>query len=184
MRVRDLINRAYMQVGDTSQETYTPYQFLEFYNEGNQLLNTLMGKYCPSLGVTTYEDRGIGQIFLPNQCVAIRKVTADGQEVSGYHVLNLQTVKFKADKEQAISVDYVPSAEYKKFDDNSNYPAELETLLVDYMVARIMNIDVSGITGSMTEILRSLNNSSDSESGYVLSKGYWDYDSTRIDYTD
>ena len=53
MRVRDLINRAYMQVGDTSQETYTPYQFLEFYNEGNQLLNTLMGKYCPSLGVTT-----------------------------------------------------------------------------------------------------------------------------------
>lgn len=184
MRVRDLINRAYMQVGDTSQETYTPYQFLEFYNEGNQLLNTLMGKYCPSLGVTTYEDRGVGQIFLPNQCVTIKKVTADGQEVSGYQVLNLQDIRFKADKEQAISVDYVPSAEYKKFDNNSNYPAELETLLVDYMVARIMNIDVSGITGSMIEILRSLNNSSDSESGYVLSKGYWDYDSTRIDYTD
>ena len=93
-------------------------------------------------------------------------------------------MKFKADKEQAISVDYVPSAEYKKFDDNSNYPAELETLLVDYMVARIMNIDVSGITGSMIEALRSLNNSSDSESGYVLSKGYWDYDSTRTDYAD
>ena len=47
-----------------------------------------------------------------------------------------------------------------------------------------MNIDVSGITGSMIEALRSLNNSSDSESGYVLSKGYWDYDSTRTDYAD
>lgn len=184
MKVRQLINRAYMQVGDTSQETYTPYQFLEFYNEGNQLLNTLMGKYCPNLSTVTHEGRGTGEIVLPGQCVSIRSVTADGQEVSGYHVLNLQTVKFKADKEQDISVNYVKSAEYKKFDDNSEYPAELETLLVDYMVARIMNIDVSGITGSMIEALRSLNNSSDSESGYVLSKGYWDYDSTRTDYAD
>lgn len=184
MKVRQLINRAYMQVGDTSQETYTPYQFLEFYNEGNQLLNTLMGKYCPNLGTVTHKDRGTGEIVLPSQCVSIRSVTADGQEVSGYHVLNLQTVKFKADKEQDISVDYVRSAEYKKFDDNSEYPAELETLLIDYIVARIMNIDVSGITGSMIEALRSLNNSSDSESGYVLSKGYWDYDSTRTDYAD
>ena len=37
MTVRDLIDRAYMQVGDTSQVNYTPYQFLEFYNEGNHI---------------------------------------------------------------------------------------------------------------------------------------------------
>lgn len=42
MTVRDLIDRAYMQVGDTSQVNYTPYQFLEFYNEGNHILHFIL----------------------------------------------------------------------------------------------------------------------------------------------
>lgn len=47
MTITQLINRAYMQVGDTSKVNYTPYQFLEYYNEGNQLLCHLIEKYLP-----------------------------------------------------------------------------------------------------------------------------------------
>ena len=49
MTVRDLINRAYMQVGDTSQVNYTPYQFLEFYNEGDHILHKLIARYIPDI---------------------------------------------------------------------------------------------------------------------------------------
>nr|DAX57788.1 MAG TPA: hypothetical protein [Caudoviricetes sp.] len=33
MNVKQLINRAFMQIGDTSQEQYTPYYLLEYYSE-------------------------------------------------------------------------------------------------------------------------------------------------------
>ena len=49
MTVKDLINRAYMQVGDTSQVNYTPYQFLEFYNEGNHILHKIVLRYIPDI---------------------------------------------------------------------------------------------------------------------------------------
>lgn len=47
MTIEQLINKAYIQVGDTSHVNYTPYQFLEYYNEGNQLLGHLINKYFP-----------------------------------------------------------------------------------------------------------------------------------------
>lgn len=61
MEVRQIINRAFMQIGDTLQESYTPYLLLEYYNEGNHLLNALIGKYCPSLATETYESTGTGR---------------------------------------------------------------------------------------------------------------------------
>lgn len=103
-----------MQIGDTSQETYTPYQLLEYYNEGNHLLNALISQYCPSLATATHEDNGTGRIVLPFQCIGVLKVQADDAEVQGYHVLNLQTVVFDADHEQKITVDYIKTAGYKR----------------------------------------------------------------------
>ena len=86
-----------MQIGDTSQEQYTPYYLLEYYNEGNHLLNALIGQYCPSLATGTFEGTGRGRITLPFQCISILNVKADDTEVQGYQVLNLQTVVFDAD---------------------------------------------------------------------------------------
>ena len=172
-----------MQVGDTLQETYTPYQFLEYYNEGMHLLNALMGQYCPSLVTETFEDTGKGRIVLPSQCINVLKVTAEGEEVGGFHVLNLQTVVFDAEEEQTISVDYVKSVGYKQFDDDSELPAELESLLVDYMVYRIMNVDITGLRLTMIDALQTLNDGLNGDSRYTLAKGYYDYECKRIDYS-
>ena len=111
------------------------------------------------------------------------KVTADNKEVEGYHVLNLQKVVFDADSEQTISVDFIKTAGYKKLSDETDLPAELETLLVDYIVSRVMNIDISGVSSNMISALQTLNDSLGDANGYVITKGYWDYDCTRTDYT-
>lgn len=182
MNVKQIVNRAFMQIGDTSQETYTPYQLLEYYNEGNHLLNALISQYCPSLATATYEDRGTGRIVLPFQCIGVLKVKADDAEVQGYHVLNLQTVVFDADHEQKITVDYIKTAGYKGLDDESGLPAELETLLVDYIVYRIMNMDITGITGNMVSALQSINNGLGNNES-VIAEGYWNYGCKRTDYS-
>nr|DAU74297.1 MAG TPA: hypothetical protein [Caudoviricetes sp.] len=182
MNVKQIVNRAFMQIGDTPQETYTPYQLLEYYNEGNHLLNALIGQYCPSLATATYEDRGTGRIVLPFQCIGVLKVKADDAEVQGYHVLNLQTVVFDADHEQKITVDYIKTAGYKTLDDESGLPAELETLLVDYIVYRIMNMDITGITGNMVSALQSINNGLGNNES-VIAEGYWNYGCKRTDYS-
>lgn len=183
MEVRQIINRAFMQIGDTLQESYTPYLLLEYYNEGNHLLNALISKYCPSLATETYESTGTGSVVLPSKCISVLKATADNKEVEGYHVLNLQKVVFDADTEQTISVDFIKTAGYKKLNDETDLPAELETLLVDYIVSRVMNIDISGVSSNMISALQTLNDSLGDANGYVITKGYWDYDCTRTDYT-
>ena len=182
MNVKQIVNRAFMQIGDTSQEQYTPYQLLEYYNEGNHLLNALISQYCPSLATATYEDRGTGRIVLPFQCIGVLKVQADNAEVQGYHVLNLQTIVFDADHEQKITVDYIKTAGYKKLDDESGLPSELETLLVDYIVYRVMNMDITGITANMVNALQSINEGLGNNES-VIAEGYWSYGCKRIDYS-
>lgn len=184
MNVRQLINRAFMQIGDTLQEKYTPYQLLEYYNVGNQILNGLIARLFPDLRTISYTARGRGRIQLPEQAVTIRGVKADNKEVSGYQSLNMQTIVFDAEDEQDISVDYVKTAGYKQFTDDSDYPAELESLLVDYIVTRVMDGDLSGVVANMTSILQSLADGASDSNGYVLAKGYFDYDNPRIDYSD
>lgn len=180
MNIKQIVNRAFMQIGDTPQEQYTPYHLLEYYNEGNHLLNALISQYCPSLATATYEDRGTGRIVLPFQCIGVLKVKADDAEVQGYHVLNLQTVVFDADHEQKITVDYIKTAGYKTLDDESGLPAELETLLVDYVVYRVMNMDITGITGNMVSALQSINNGLGNNES-VIAEGYWNYGCKRAD---
>ena len=170
-----------MQIGDTSQEQYTPYYLLEYYNEGNHLLNALIGQYCPSLARGTFEGKGRGRLVLPFQCISILNVKADDADVQGYQVLNLQTVVFDADKEQKITVDYIKTAGYKMLEDDSGLPAELETLLVDYIVYRVMNLDISGISANMISALQSINNGLGNNDS-VIAEGYWNYGSKRIDY--
>ena len=171
-----------MQIGDTSQEQYTPYYLLEYYNEGNHLLNALIGQYCPSLARGTFEGKGRGRIVLPFQCISILNVKADDADVQGYHVLNLQTVVFDADHEQKITVDYIKTAGYKTLDDESGLPAELETLLVDYIVYRVMNMDITGITSNMVNALQTIN-SGLGENDCIIAEGYWDYGCKRTDYS-
>lgn len=183
MIVRRLIDRAYMQVGDTMQVNYTPYQFLEFYNEGNQLLNSLIARYAPSMNMSTYTAIVKGRIELPEKAIGISRVLVNDKEIEGYHVLGLQTILFDSDIEKSVTVDYMKSAGYAKLADESGYVPELESLLVDYMVTRAMNGDVTGIASNMTSVCSALGSQTGSDD-VVIAKGYWDYDRTRIDYSD
>ena len=89
----------------------------------------------------THEDNGTGRITPSGQCISVLNVKADDADVQAYHsVLNLQTIVFDANQEQKITVDYIMTAGYKKLEDESGLPAELETLLVDYIVYRVMNL--------------------------------------------
>ena len=155
MIIKDLINRAYMQVGDTSQVNYTPYQFLEFYNEGNHILHKIVLRYIPD----------------------ILRVTETG-------VPNRPTIALSSFALQIVSVKdmYGHSADYKEMDDESGYPAEIESLLVNYMVARILKADLSFVSG-WEDMISEMARQMDDESGFVA-RGYWPYDCRRIDYDD
>ena len=67
-------------------------------------------------------------------------------------------------------------------EDDSGLPAELETLLVDYIVYRVMNLDISGISANMVSALQSINNGLGNNDS-VIAEGYWNYGSKRIDYS-
>ena len=168
MTVRDLIDRAYMQVGDTSQVNYTPYQFLEFYNEGNHILHRLVARYIPDI-VSKTES---GHQLRPD--VALSKMAL--------RILSVKDVKAKDKNQRGLTVVYIPSADYKDMDNNSGYPPEIESMLVNYMVARILKADLSFVSNwenEVSEIARQM----DDEGGFIA-RGYWPYDSRRIDYDD
>lgn len=82
--------------------------------------------------------------------------------------------------QRGLTVVYIPSADYKEIDDESGYPAEIESLLVNYMVARILKADLSFVSGwedTISEMARQM----DDESGFIA-RGYWPYDCRRTDY--
>ena len=183
MIIRQLIDRVYMQVGDTLQVSYTPYQFLEFYNEGNQLLNSLIARYAPSMNMSTYTAIVKGRIELPEKAIRISRILVNDKEIEGYHVLGLQTILFDSNIEKSVTVEYTKSDGYAKLADESGYVPELESLLVGYMVTRAMNGDVTGIASNMASVCSALGSQTGSDD-VVIAKGYWDYDRTRIDYSD
>lgn len=182
MVIKELLNRAYMQIDDTGHETYTPYKLLEYYNEGNHLLNHMLASVYPSYIKRSYVATGIGQVNLPSHCIAILKVMADGQEIEDYTVSQLQSVAFSSESEQTIEVEYVPTVDYMTLDDESGYIAEIETMLVDYIVYRVMQMDVSGLTAMWRNQLTELANQSGGNTGYVETRGYYEYGRIRTDY--
>jgi len=124
MTIKQLINRAYMQVGDTSHVNYTPFQFLEYYNEGNQLLCHLITKYMP---------------------------------------------------------DEAVDDSYKEIDDESGWDNFEETMLVNYMVTRILNLDMAALLQEWENWIAEKSRS-EGGSNVVIARGYWDYDGERTDY--
>lgn len=124
MTIKQLINRAYMQVGDTSHVNYTPFQFLEYYNEGNQLLCHLITKYMP---------------------------------------------------------DEAVDDSYKEIDDESGWDNFEETMLVHYMVTRILNLDMAALLQEWENWIAEKSRS-EGGSNVVIARGYWDYDGERTDY--
>lgn len=124
MTIKQLINRAYMQVGDTSHVNYTPFQFLEYYNEGNQLLCHLITKYMP---------------------------------------------------------DEAVDDSYKEIDDESGWDNFEETMLVNYMVTRILNLDMAALLQEWENWIAEKARS-EGCSNVVIARGYWDYDGERTDY--
>lgn len=183
MTVRDLIDRAYMQVGDTSQVNYTPYQFLEFYNEGNHILHKLIARYIQDMVSKTESGHQLRpDVALSKMALRILSVKdAKGKNID-YDLTAHQLVTAKDKNQRGLTVIYIPSADYKEMDDNSGYPAEIESLLVNYMVARILKADLSFVSGwedTISEIARQM----EDENGFVA-RGYWTYDCRRTDYDD
>lgn len=183
MTVRDLIDRAYMQVGDTSQVNYTPYQFLEFYNEGNHILHRLVAQYIPDIvSKTESGHQPRPDVALSKMALRILSVKdARGNDID-YDLTAHQLVTAKDKNQRGLTVVYIPSADYKDMSDKSGYPSEMESMLVNYMVARILKADLSFVSGwedTISEMARQM----DDESGFIA-RGYWPYDSRRTDYDD
>lgn len=183
MIVRDLIDRAYMQVGDTSQVNYTPYQFLEFYNEGNHILHRLVARYIPDIVSKTESGHQLRpDVALSKMALRILSVKDERGNDIDYDLTAHQLVTAKDKKQRGLTVVYIPSADYKDMSDKSGYPAEIESLLVNYMVARILKADLSFVSGwedTISEMARQM----DDEGGFIA-RGYWPYDSRRTDYDD
>ncbi len=182
MTVNDLVNRAYMQVGDTSQVNFTPYQFLEFYNEGNHILHRIVAKYLPSYIKKTETQTVNKSITLTEYFNKILRVLLNGELTDDYTIDGNTTIIFPDDKEKETTVEYIASAGYKELDDESGYPAEIESMLVNYMVARILKADLSFVSGwesEVSEMARQLDTD-----GSIVTRGYWPYDSRQSDYDD
>lgn len=190
MKIKQLINRAYMQVGDTSHVNYTPYEFLEYYNEGNHILHWLISKYIPKMIsnketiVTNEQDictkKPINRVI----SLMVGKETTDAY-THGYEANTLH-IDENIKPDTIVTIEYVPTAGYKQLNDESGYPAEVESMLVHYMVTKILKGDISFI-GNWEDIIADMGNNYDgSGTGGMafIGRGYWDNDSSRTDYTD
>ena len=109
MTVRDLIDRAYMQVGDTSQVNYTPYQFLEFYNEGNHILHRLVARYIPDIVSKTESGHQLRpDVALSKMALRILSVKdARGNDID-YDLTAHQLVTAKDKTQRGLTVIYIP----------------------------------------------------------------------------
>lgn len=184
MNVKQLTHRASMQLGDTNQFKFTPYLLVEYYNEGLERLNVLIAKYMPSYNEKEFVANGVGAIELPEQAVAINKVTNDGKEIDKFNVKAMKSISFDADKESKIAVTYIPTCEYKYLEDDTGLPVEFESMLVGYMVTRALGGDIYGLVSSWDSLVYDMAKGSNSSTGVVYSRGYYDYDSIRTDYND
>lgn len=190
MKIKQLINRAYMQVGDTSHVNHTPYELLEYYNEGNHILHWLISKYIPAMIsnketiVTNEQDictkRPINRVI----SLTVGKETTDAY-THGYEANTLH-VDEDIKPGTVITVEYVPTAGYKELDDESGYPAEVESMLVHYMVTKILKGDLSFI-GDWESVIADMGSEYDGDgdsNNAFMGRGYWDYDGKRVDYSD
>lgn len=184
MIIKELLNRAFMQIDDTGHENYTQYKLLEYYNEGNHLLNHLLASVFPAYVKRSYTTSSIGKVELPTNCIAVLKVMADDKEIDDYTVSQLKNIDFDAEKEEIIEVEYVPTVDYMTLDDESGYIAEIETMLVDYVVYRVMQMDINGLVAMWQARLSELANQSGGNTGVVMARGYYDYGGQRTDYGD
>lgn len=184
MNVKQIVNRAFMQIGDTSQLKYTPYLLCEYYNEGNQLLHSMVAKYMPRYNEKKYVAVGKGLIELPIQAIAINGVSTSERKIEDYTVSNLKTITFEAEIEDTITVEYVPSCSFKYLTDDSDYPSEFESMLVAYIVTRALGGDVASVAANWSSIISDIASNSGSNESVVIAKGYYNYDSPRIDYDD
>lgn len=190
MKIKQLINRAYMQIGDTSHVNYTPYEFLEYYNEGNHILHWLISKYIPSMiAITETTTTDSPQISTGKPISRIVSLTVGKNESDAYtHGYEANTLHIDEDIKPGtvITVEYVPTAGYKELDDESGYPAEIESMLVHYMVTKILKGDISFI-GNWEDIIADMGTNYDGNGTggmAFIGRGYWDNDSSRTDYTD
>lgn len=187
MKIKQLINRAYMQVSDTSHVNYTPYEFLEYYNEGNHILHWLISKYIPAMISTTETikadsadietEKPINRVI----SLEINKESTDSY-THGYEANTLH-IDENIKPDTVVTIEYVPTAGYKQLDDESGYPAEIESMLVHYMVTKMLKGDISFI-GNWEDIIADMGNdyNGNGTGGMAfIGKGYWD-DGKRTDY--
>lgn len=190
MKIKQLINRAYMQVGDTSHVNHTPYEFREYYNEGNHTLHWLISKYIPAMiskTETIKADSTDIETEKPIDRVISLEVNKESTD-SYTHGYEANTLRIDEDIKPGtvITVEYVPTAGYKELDDESGYPAEIESMLVHYMVTKILKGDISFI-GEWEGIIADMGNNYDGNGTggmAFIGRGYWDNDGSRTDYTD
>lgn len=190
MKIKQLINRAYMQVGDTSHVNYTPYEFLEYYNEGNHILHWLISKYIPAMiskTETIKADSADIETEKPIDRVISLEVNKESTDsyTHGYEANRLH-IGENIKPDTVVTVEYVPTAGYKELDDESGYPAEIESMLVHYMVTKILKGDISFI-GEWEGIIADMGNNYDGNGTggmAFIGRGYWDNDGSRTDYTD
>lgn len=190
MKIKQLINRAYMQVGDTSHVNYTPYEFLEYYNEGNHILHWLISKYIPSMiAITETTTTDSPQISTGKPISRIVSLTVGKNESDAYtHGYETNSLQIDEDikPDTTVTVKYIPTAGYKQLDDDSGYPAEIESMLVHYMVTKILKGDLSFI-GDWESIIADMGSEYDGDgdsNNAFMGRGYWDYDGKRADYSD
>lgn len=172
MKIKELIYRARMQVGDTSKLDFTDYQFLEYYNEGNQLIHMLMAKYLPHKVAKTIA--GADTLDMPAEGMFVLSATIDGLD---YVYRNQPITKPGA----TIEIEYVPSAGYKDLEDESGYFSEIESMLVQYMVSRILKVDTNVTVSWDSYFIELARQAGD---GSIMRKGYYDYECRRVDYAD
>lgn len=175
MKIKDLIHRARMQIGDTSKLDITDYQLLELYNHGNQLVARLLSKYVPSM-VQKRKLVMYNEYTRPPDVLYPISLTVDGEETDA----SVDSLSFNDGKDHEIEFDYVPSVGYKDITDESGYISEIESLLVDYVVGRTLNANIN----FEAEWYSFFMNLGASNSAYVERRGYWDHDNRRTDYPD
>ena len=174
MKIKDLIHRARMQIGDTSKLDITDYQLLELYNHGNQIVAHLVAKYVPSMARKKVMSV-INEYSRPPDVLFAKSLTVDGVESDK----GIESISLNDGKEHTIRFEYVPSTGYKDMAEESGYISEIESMLVEYMVNKVIKAPFSLAEWEMFFI-----NLGTSDNSVVMRKGYWENEYRGTDYSD
>ena len=159
MLVSDVMSRAWVAAGDAGQIKISNYQMLNAYNDANRIMRKLILDQFPNM-IEQKDNKtttaGTSFITLDKKALRLTDVRIEGRKIGAIDSKQItdltatgKPINYYMDSLETLSLYPIPNGEYPVFaayipaytdaieTDESGYPTEIETLMMNYMVAML-----------------------------------------------